>query len=432
MRFAAIANLVQTVKRPPHEVPCRHLGEMDIVLLLIGLLAGAALASVFRYAFPPKGRVRPVSTAIPVEQPSTVGMAVLDRHPTGIVVADDQRRVLYRNLAAHAVAGTHVGVLIDAAVEQHVAAATAGVGDSEVLDLYGPPRKVVVLTSWPLADGGAVVFIDDVSERRRLDQIRTDFVANLSHELKTPIGALSVLAETLADEAACEPPHPDTVARLVDRITTEADRASRMLDDLMELSRIEAGGETASDVVKLDDVIRGAVERVTELASQRGITISTMGADEGDEELDEAVLTVDGDRRQLISAVGNLVENSVKYSNPGGQVRVSARRNDCWIEVVVVDQGVGIPQRDLDRIFERFYRVDRARSRDTGGTGLGLSIVRHVAQNHRGDVVVSSVEGEGSTFVLRLPAREEISEPAHLRPIHLTEDTHDAANHPAR
>ncbi|HUG00218.1 MAG TPA: ATP-binding protein [Ilumatobacter sp.] len=384
---------------------------MDIALLLIGLLAGAGLASLSRLTFAPRepGPVLPV--AAPAEISASVGLAALDHHPTGVVVADSHRRTLYQNEAALALAGTHVGVLIDEAVEHHVAAASAGQPGSEVLDLYGPPRKVVVLTSHPLPDGGAVVFVDDISERRRLDQVRTDFVANLSHELKTPIGALAVLAETLADEANFEPPNPATVTRLVDRITTEADRASRTLDDLMELSRIEAGGESTTETVKLPDVINGAVERVTELAARRDITISTLEptgnpVDRGEQ------LVVEGDRRQLISAVGNLVENSVKYSNPGGQVQVRLRRADPWIEIMVVDQGVGIPQRDLDRIFERFYRVDRARSRDTGGTGLGLSIVRHVAQNHSGEVVVSSIEGEGSTFVLRLPATNVSSESA--------------------
>jgi two-component system sensor histidine kinase SenX3 len=381
---------------------------MDIVLVLIGVIAGASLASVARLFLSHRETPLTESTTVPVASISDRGMSALDHHPTGVVITDAQSHVLLKNRSAQALAGTHEAILIDAAVERHIATAIAGENGNEVVDLYGPPRKVVVLTSRPLADGGAVVFIDDISERRRLDQVRTDFVANLSHELKTPIGALSVLAETLADEAAFDPPHPDTVARLVDRITMEADRASRTLDDLMELSLIEVGGETAFEPVRLADVVKAAVERVTELAVQRAITISVL-----DSVLDPVAdgsgtadaLVIDGDRRQLISAVGNLVENAVKYSNCGGQVQVRFRRADPWIEITVVDEGVGIPQRDLDRIFERFYRVDRARSRDTGGTGLGLSIVRHVAHNHGGEVFVASVEGEGSTFALRLPAR---------------------------
>jgi two-component system sensor histidine kinase SenX3 len=170
----------------------------------------------------------------------------------------------------------------------------------------------------------------------------------------------------------------------------------------MELSRIEMGAERSDEPVRIADVIRAGVDRVTELAARDGITISSLTTVETDARQADA-LTVFGDRRQLVSAVGNLIENAVKYSEPGSSVQVRARRVDDWIEISVADQGVGIPQRDLDRVFERFYRVDRARSRTTGGTGLGLAIVRHVASNHGGDVSVTSVEGEGSTFVLRLP-----------------------------
>jgi two-component system sensor histidine kinase SenX3 len=182
----------------------------------------------------------------------------------------------------------------------------------------------------------------------------------------------------------------------------ETDRASRTIDDLMELSRIEMGAERSDEPVRISDVIGGGVDRVTELAAHREITLSTLAPVGADGTQADALL-VRGDRRQLVSAVGNLIENAVKYSEPGTSVQVRARRVDDWVEISVTDQGVGIPQRDLDRVFERFYRVDRARSRSTGGTGLGLAIVRHVASNHGGDVSVTSVEGEGSTFVLRLP-----------------------------
>jgi two-component system sensor histidine kinase SenX3 len=239
--------------------------------------------------------------------------------------------------------------------------------------------------------------VDDISERRRVEQTRTDFVANISHELKTPVGALAVLAETLVDET-----DPETIARVVTRMLAETDRASRTIDDLMELSRIEMGAERSDEPVRIADVIRAGVDRVTELAARDGITISSLTTVETDARQADA-LTVFGDWRQLVSAVGNLIENAVKYSEPGTSVQVRARRVDDWIEISVADQGVGIPQRDLDRVFERFFRVDRARSRTTGGTGLGLAIVRHVAGNHGGDVSVTSVEGEGSTFVLRLP-----------------------------
>jgi two-component system sensor histidine kinase SenX3 len=251
----------------------------------------------------------------------------------------------------------------------------------------------------PTADGGAYAFVEDVSERRRIDAVRTDFVANISHELKTPVGALAVLAETLADED-----DPATIRRIADRMLEEAHRAARTIDDLMELSRIELGGEHVRDGVDTGDVIRAAVERVAEIARRREITIDWLDRDQS--------ATVTGDRRQLVSAVGNLVENAVKYSEVGGLVQIRSRVVGPWNEFMVIDQGAGIPNRDLDRIFERFYRVDKARGRDTGGTGLGLSIVRHVATNHGGDVQVSSREGEGSTFVLRIPTTSAADHPS--------------------
>jgi two-component system sensor histidine kinase SenX3 len=322
---------------------------------------------------------------------------ILERHPIGVVIADSHGRIEFRNLAARKLSGTHSGVLVDEALERQLTLARTGVASEKVVELYGPPKVVFDVSSRPLPNGGSVAFLADISERRRVDQVRTDFVANISHELKTPVGALSVLAETLVDETDLE-----TVQRIALRMMAETDRASRTIDDLMELSRIEVGAERAVETIKVADILRGAVDRVTQLASQREITINALASVDGVQP-DDAPLTVIGDRRQIISAVGNLVENAVKYSEPGSAVQVRVRRNDEWIEIVVSDQGIGIPQSDLGRVFERFYRVDRARSRTTGGTGLGLSIVRHVASSHGGDVVVTSTEGEGSTFVLRLP-----------------------------
>jgi two-component system, OmpR family, sensor histidine kinase SenX3 len=309
---------------------------------------------------------------------------------SGVVVSDRNGDIVYRNQSARALSGTHAGVIVDEAIERHLRRAASGSRTEEVIELYGPPRRVVFVSAAPTTDGGAYAFIEDVSERRRIDAVRTDFVANISHELKTPVGALAVLAETLADEE-----DPATIRRIADRMLEEAHRAARTIDDLMELSRIELGGEHVRDGVDTGDVIRAAMERVAEIARRREIQIDWLDRDQS--------ATVTGDRRQLVSAVGNLVENAVKYSEVGGLVQIRSRVVGPWNEFMVIDQGAGIPSRDLDRIFERFYRVDKARGRDTGGTGLGLSIVRHVATNHGGDVQVSSREGEGSTFVLRIP-----------------------------
>lgn len=323
--------------------------------------------------------------------------AVLDGLSTGVVVANAAGRIVYRNAAAQSLAGTHAGVLIDETVERHLESATEDHLSEELLDLYGPPKQVVVVRAARVQGGGAYAFVEDISERRRIDAVRTDFVANISHELKTPVGALAVLAETLIDET-----DPAVVRRIAERLLDESHRAARTIDDLLELSRIELGGEQMRDGVDVADVIRCAVERGEALAEQRSIRITTLDSTSGP-------FTVTGDRRQLISAVGNLVENAVKYSEPKGQVQIRSRTEGPWVEFMVADQGVGIPARDLDRIFERFYRVDKARSRGTGGSGLGLSIVRHVATNHGGEVLVSSREGEGSTFVLRVPADHQVS-----------------------
>jgi two-component system sensor histidine kinase SenX3 len=237
---------------------------------------------------------------------------------------------------------------------------------------------------------GALALIEESTERRRLDQVRRDFVANISHELRTPVGALGLLAETIQDE-----PDHDTVRRLAGRMVAEADRVARTIEDLLELSRIEFGDETHIDEIDIVAAVGEASSRISAAAEQRGITISTVGLQR---------FVVRGDRRQLVSALYNLLDNAVKFSSPNGAVEIRLEAVGDRVQVSVVDQGVGIPSRDLDRIFERFYRVDRARSRGTGGTGLGLAIVRHVAANHGGDVTVASREGEGSTFSLVLPA----------------------------
>jgi two-component system sensor histidine kinase SenX3 len=263
------------------------------------------------------------------------------------------------------------------------------------LELFGPPRRVLSVRAAPLESelrpSGVLVVVEDTSERRRLESVRRDFVANISHELKTPVGALALLAETLLDED-----DPVVTKRLAERLASEAFRVGNTIDDLLELSRLEIDPGLATDRVTVAQFVREAADRVRPAAEQRAIDIEVHEP--------SARLAVVGDRRQLVSAVTNLLDNAVKYSEAGSTVEVRARTDGRWVDVTVHDSGIGIPRRDLERIFERFYRVDRARSRDTGGTGLGLAIVRHVASNHRGEVRVESREGVGSTFTLRLPA----------------------------
>jgi two-component system sensor histidine kinase SenX3 len=216
-------------------------------------------------------------------------------------------------------------------------------------------------------------------------------VANVSHELKTPVGALGLLAETLADEEDAA-----VIRRLAHRMQAEAMRVGRTIHDLLDLSRLESEESPEREPVAVHLAVGQAVEQVRGAAEARGVVLEV--ADIGRR------ITVPGDRRQLVSAVYNLLDNAVKYSEPASSVHLRCATNGDWVELSVQDHGIGIPTRDYERIFERFYRVDRARSRETGGTGLGLAIVRHVATNHGGRISVTSREGEGSTFFLRLPA----------------------------
>ncbi|MGH9275850.1 MAG: sensor histidine kinase [Acidimicrobiales bacterium] len=317
--------------------------------------------------------------------------------PQGVIVFDPEGTISFRNrVAASYLTARHGEALVEEAIND--LAEAVGVGGATAptrnVELFGPPRRTLVLRGIGLEQGGrhvgALVVIDDVTERRRLEAVRRDFVANISHELKTPIGALGLLAETLLAED-----EPTVARRLSERMLTEAFRVGRTIDDLLELSRIEADEAARREDVPVHVLIAEAVDRVRGAAEQQGIAINV--------EEPSVHLAVTGDRRQLVSATYNLLENAVKYSDAGSTVQVRARTDGRFVDIDVEDHGIGIPRRDLERVFERFYRVDRARSRETGGTGLGLAIVRHVANNHAGDVRVESLEGEGSTFTLRVP-----------------------------
>jgi len=316
----------------------------------------------------------------------------------GVLVFDGQGSVVYRNdTAGTYTSGRRTEAMAAAIIEELAAGALAGTSDRRTLEQYGSPQRSIVLSALPLDTDdpsiGAVVLIDDVSERRRLEGVRRDFVANISHELKTPVGALSLLAETLLGEEDA-----DVVRRLAERILAEALRVGRTIDDLLELSRIEIDETFENEVVHIDDVVSEAVQRIRPGAEQHGILLEA-------QDIRREITTI-GDRRQLVSALFNLLDNAVKYSEAGSPVEVVVATSDAEVEIAVRDHGIGIPSRDIDRIFERFYRVDRARSRETGGTGLGLAIVRHVAVNHDGDVRVESRQGEGSTFTLTLPRHQ--------------------------
>jgi two-component system sensor histidine kinase SenX3 len=323
----------------------------------------------------------------------------LDALPLGVIVADGAGEVVFWNRQAQPLAAPrHVDALTSQAIAELLEAARAAGSQSRTLELHGPPARTLVLSADPLGEelaSGTVAVIQDVSERRHLDAVRRDFVANVSHELRTPVGALGVLAETLAGED-----DPAVIRALANHMGAEAERAARIIEDLLDLSRIEASGIQRGAPVGVGAVLAAAGDLVSATASRRQVEVRLA-------EVPEDVV-VAGDEVQLISAVRNLLDNAVKYSEAGSVVEAGAQREGDWVDLTVRDQGIGIPARDLERIFERFYRVDRARSRETGGTGLGLAIVRHVAVNHGGEILVDSREGEGATFTLRLPAKPRV------------------------
>ncbi|GIF11024.1 sensor histidine kinase [Actinoplanes teichomyceticus] len=244
----------------------------------------------------------------------------------------------------------------------------------------------------------------DVTEAHRLARVRRDFVANVSHELKTPIGALQLLAEALLDatqlpDSAPEAQSEDLLAarRFAERIHHESARMGRLVSELLELTRLQGAEPLPNpEPVSLDWVIAEVLDRTRTTSSAKNIEVTYSGP---------KGLMAYGSDSQFATAVTNLVENAIAYSGPDTKVELTVRQNDDWIEIDVADQGIGISPQDVDRIFERFYRADQARSRATGGTGLGLAIVKHIATNHGGRVDVTSALGDGSTFTLRLPAR---------------------------
>jgi signal transduction histidine kinase len=320
---------------------------------------------------------------------------------SGVVITDDHGVITFANQAADQYLDARQGeavaeVRLREAIEQAIL--QRGAVEVEV-ELYTPTRRILEINALPLDFGvqsvGAVAYISEVTEQRRVDAMRKDFIANVSHELKTPLAALAALAETIADNLD----DPEIAKRMADRLNGEANRLSSLVSDILDLSQAEAlAGH--SEAVQASTLVTAVGEDMTPNAREAGVELIV--------ESPPAEASVSGDRRQLKSMLSNLIENAIKYSDPvPGQAppRVWLRTSmtDDSVLFEVEDEGIGIPEGHIDRVFERFYRIDRARSRSTGGTGLGLSIVRHVARNHRGDVAVRSTLGEGTTFTVTLP-----------------------------
>jgi two-component system sensor histidine kinase SenX3 len=326
---------------------------------------------------------------------------VLRRSGTGYLVLDPSGRPLLSNARA-----TELGVLRAGIVDPWIKSAAARAAISqEPVDVELRPVSVAASLASPrsapsavvavvrtMGEGRVLVAATDESAAQRVEAVRRDFVANVSHELKTPVAAMGLLAEATVGSAD----DPEAVRRFAGRLQSEAVRLGALVNELIALSRLQ-GAEPLPDlaVVEVDAVIAETISRVANAAESAGITI-TSDRPSG--------LLVNGDRALLVTALTNLMDNAVNYSPSGTQVSVSRSLRDGQVQIAVTDRGVGIAPEFHDRVFERFFRVDPARSRVTGGTGLGLAIVKHVAANHGGSATVWSRPGTGSTFTLRLPA----------------------------
>ncbi|MEV6261176.1 ATP-binding protein [Streptomyces sp. NPDC051784] len=369
---------------------------------IAGLCTGVIAMLAFRWSEreqrrPTRTSLRPDGNAVLPPGVDTV-LSVLS---SSAVVLDESDSVVKASSAAYALGLVRGGRL---AVEPmlHMARDTRRDGEIRQVELDLPRRGTgrgealaVSARVAPLGSRLVLLLVEDLTEARRIEAVRRDFVANVSHELKTPVGALSLLSEAVMDASD----DPEAVQRFAGRMEIEATRLTNLVQEIIDLSRVQNDDPLEdAEPVRVQQLVEEAIDRCRQQAGSKQITMASGGASD---------LSVWGNRSQLAAALGNLVENAVNYSPARTRVGIAARKvvaqGGDLIEIAVTDQGLGISEKDRERVFERFYRVDPARSRATGGTGLGLAIVKHVAASHGGEVTVWSSEGQGSTFTLRLP-----------------------------
>ncbi|MEV5874096.1 ATP-binding protein [Streptomyces sp. NPDC052101] len=384
---------------------------------IAGVLTGVIAMLAFRWS--ERDQKRPTRTSLHTDPVLPPGVdTVLSVLRSSAVVLDEADAVVKASSAAYALGLVRGGKL---AIEPMLQMARDTRRDGEIrqveLDLprRGTGRGEALAVSARVAPLGSrlvLLLVEDLTEARRIEAVRRDFVANVSHELKTPVGALSLLSEAVMDASD----DPEAVQRFAGRMQIEATRLTNLVQELIDLSRVQNDDPLEdAEPIRVDELVAEAVDRCRHQAGTKQITMAwnvvvPEGLDQGGggrRAGGTADLHVWGNRGQLAAALGNLVENAVNYSPARTRVGIAARRVNApggdMIELAVTDQGIGISDKDKERIFERFYRVDPARSRATGGTGLGLAIVKHVVASHGGEVTVWSAEGQGSTFTLRLP-----------------------------
>jgi two-component system, OmpR family, phosphate regulon sensor histidine kinase PhoR len=393
-----------------------------VLITAISVLRGRRVAARIRAATGVAAGADPVLAVASMRDRADrlSGELVADRHDhelfleslvQGVLTIDSGLRIVAANAAAHGfldrqpgglIGRTVIEAFLDAGVETLVRTALdqgSSVGEVGRADLR---LRRLLVRGRRSSSGGAWLILEDVSELRRLQQIRAEFIDNLSHELRTPLTTVSLLAETLTRDAdAAGPAIPPKMRDRIGKIEVETGHLAQMVSELLDLSRIESGG-TISAVERLDlgQIATESTERLRLFADRQGVALRV--------DLPGVLPAVQGDEERLGQVFVNLLHNAVKFSPDGGAVTVSVRAEDCRVVTSVADHGVGIPRADQARIFERFYKVDRARVRgETGGTGLGLAIARHIIEQHGGTIWVEATEGVGATFSFALPIAPE-------------------------
>lgn len=368
-------------------------GLTFVVGIVLGLLIGLVASAAFFYSERQRADRRP---HVPDAESAAHATAVLDAVPHGHIIVGRDDVIERASTRAYAYGLLPDGELRDDVMDMLRLARTDGsVRDAELAVPRQSLDDAVDRRLWvrvaPLAGDRWLILFEDNTEKRRLEETRRDFVANVSHELKTPVGAVGLLAETIQQVAD----EPENVMRFSEKLVVEARRLGDLVQEIIQLSRLQEGDSLAkSEVVDIDAVVREAIDRVRVEAESRKVSLAS-GGTQG--------LQVYGDHALLTTGIRNLLDNAVRYSRPHGRVSVGVSEHDGEVSIAVVDQGEGIPSDMRERIFERFYRGDKARSRETGGSGLGLSIVKHVAADHGGRIKLWSEPGQGSTFTLILP-----------------------------
>ncbi|THE06678.1 two-component sensor histidine kinase [Microbacterium oleivorans] len=376
--------------------------QLELLALVVGLLVGAGAVGLVVYAVQARERTRLVtSTDLPEGTAS-----VLQGMDDAAVVVDPSMLVLAASATAEVFSLT-VNDSLDSDRLRHLVrnARQTGVPATESMTLKrGVEPRVVAARASVITPRLTLIVIRDITERERVEQMRRDFVSNTSHELKTPVGAVMLLAEAI--ESAAD--DPDQVRHFVRRLSAEATRLGQLTSRIMNLSRLQSADEIAEmRDVSVDEVVRSAIESQAIAAESAEIQVARGG---------ERGLFVRGDPQILTEAVSNLLANAIAYSPAGAQVGIGVREADGAVDIAVADHGIGIPETDQQRVFERFYRADQARSRRTGGTGLGLAIVKHAVQRHGGSVELWSRPGRGSTFTIRLPLVASSELPVSRKP----------------